>query len=43
MPFYEKGLQDLLDTQVGNNFKIVDEIKNLDADVYIITVGTLRF
>ena len=39
-PFYEKGMQDLLDTQVGQNFKIVDNIKNLDPDIYIISVGT---
>lgn len=39
-PFYEKGIQDLLDTQVGHNLKIINNIKNLDPDIYIITVGT---
>lgn len=39
-PFFEKGLQDLLDTQVGKNFKIIDNLENVDPDIYIITVGT---
>ena len=39
-PFYEKGIQDLLDTQVGHNLKVVNDIKDLDPDIYIITVGT---
>ena len=40
MPFYEKGMQDLLDAQVGKNLKIVENIKDFEADIFIITVGT---
>ena len=39
-PFYEKGMKDYLDSQIGHNCKIVDNLSNLSADVYILTVGT---
>ena len=42
-PFYEKGMQDLLDTQVGQNFKIVDNIKNLDPISHHFSGNTFDF
>lgn len=39
-PFYEKGMQDYLDLHVGHNFKPVESIKNENADIYIIAIGT---
>lgn len=38
-PFYEPGLESLLDYHLGKNFKIYREISG-DCDVYIIAVGT---
>ena len=39
-PFYENGLENLLLTHVGTNFCPIGTIDSLDADVYIVTVGT---
>lgn len=38
-PFYEPGLESLLDYHLGNNFKILREVLS-DCEVYIIAVGT---
>lgn len=38
--FYEVGIQRMLHYHVGQNLKIVDAIDEVNADVYIITVGT---
>lgn len=38
-PFYEPGLESLLDYYLGNNFKIYREV-TVDCEVYIIAVGT---
>lgn len=38
-PFYEPGLESLLDYYLGNNFKIYREVLG-DCEVYIIAVGT---
>ncbi len=38
-PFYEPGLESLLDYHLNKNFKIFDKI-SLDCEVYIISVGT---
>ncbi len=39
-PFFENGLQELLDDHVGNRFKLVESAEGNIADVFIITVGT---
>ena len=39
-PFHEDGLDAYLHRHVGNNLLPVSELSSLDADVYIITVGT---
>lgn len=39
-PFFEKGLDALLDKHVGNNFKLYSNIESAKADIYVITVGT---
>ena len=39
-PFFEKGMQAYLDSQVGNNCNLIDRLENFNSDVYIITVGT---
>ena len=39
--FYESGLKDILVVQLSNsNFSIHSNVDNLDADIYIVTVGT---
>ncbi len=38
--FYEKGIQGYIDSQIGSNCKIVDDIKDINCDIYFITVGT---
>ncbi|OGV38831.1 MAG: hypothetical protein A2X48_18300 [Lentisphaerae bacterium GWF2_49_21] len=39
-PFYENGLQDLLDDHIDKRFKLVDSPEGNAAEVFIITVGT---
>jgi len=39
-PFFENGLQDLIDEHIGNRFKLINSPTNNIADVFIITVGT---
>jgi len=39
-PFFENGLQELLDDHVGNRFKLLESPDGNIADVFIITVGT---
>ena len=39
-PFYENGLQDYLDENIGKNFKLMDSPEGKIADIFIITVGT---
>ncbi len=38
--FFENGLENLLQTHVGGNFKPTDSSDDLLADIYVITVGT---
>lgn len=40
LPFYENGLENLLQTHVGGNFRPTDSSEDLLADIYVITVGT---
>ncbi len=39
-PFFEKGLQNFLDTHVGHNLRLTDSLDNANADIYVVTVGT---
>ncbi len=39
-PFYENGLQKLLDFHIGRNLRLVSELQPGLGDIYIITVGT---
>ena len=39
-PFYENGLDNLMNKHIGNNLKIATSIKKYYVDIYIITVGT---
>jgi UDP-N-acetyl-D-mannosaminuronic acid dehydrogenase len=38
--FFEKGLQNYLDTHIGHNLRLASSIDNIHADIFIITVGT---
>ncbi len=38
--FYEKGIQGYIDSQIGSNCKIISNLKNINCDIYFITVGT---
>ena len=40
LPFYEDGLQNLLDTHVNTSLKPTHLVEEILADIYIITVGT---
>ncbi len=39
-PFYENGLDNLMNKHIGNNLKILSSTKTYYVDIYIITVGT---
>ena len=39
-PFFENGLQNLLDSHIGGNFRPTNSTQDFIADVYIVTVGT---
>ncbi len=39
-PFFENGLANLIEEHVGNSLRLVDNINDAKADIYVITVGT---
>lgn len=39
-PFFEKGLQNFLDTHIGHKLRLTDSLDSANADIYVITVGT---
>lgn len=42
-PFYENGLENLLETHLNNHFIPKKSSKDLNAEIYIVTVGTPIF
>ncbi|WP_173085295.1 nucleotide sugar dehydrogenase [Fundidesulfovibrio magnetotacticus] len=39
-PFFETGIQGFLDRHVGKRLRLVDSLAQVNADIFIITVGT---
>lgn len=39
-PFYEKGIQNYINNHLNHNLRVCNDIKNINSDIYIITVGT---
>jgi len=38
--FYEQGLEEMLKRELSRNFKLLNNLQGVDADIYIISVGT---
>lgn len=39
-PFFENGLQDYMDSHIGNRFRLPDSIESVHTDIFVVTVGT---
>jgi len=39
-PFFETGIQGFLDRHVGKRLRLVDSLEHVNADIFIVTVGT---
>ena len=39
-PFFENGIDELIEEHVGNRLRLTDDIASAQADIYVITVGT---
>ena len=39
-PFYEKGIKNYINNHLNHNLRVTSDLKNINSDIYIITVGT---
>jgi len=39
-PFFENGIEDFIEEHIGKRLRLVDDVSNAKADIYVITVGT---